>query len=549
MVWAAVVLSLITSWSAVSVPASADANDGGSEWERLRFDAPSGLILGAGIEDVAWVGGQAGEEVSWIGDRFVALGLLLPQGADWSAARPGMWVSRDGRRWNEVTPDAMPADAQALSAVVSFGGALFVFGVGDDGRVSAWRASQRGVWERSVLSEPAVGTPFVAGAVTRGDQIVVHGYPGEDERPGVSDNAVVWVSDDGATWESSALPGYVTNIEATPDHRRLVALVNVGGVRRPTVFVSRDGLTWARTDQLGSSVDPGGDALGAWRGWMWAATYPGEKQSGSDASTLWKSRDGRSWRRAGRAPGHAVVDQFVVVDGQLVITGFASRSRPGAWTSDDGRRWDALSVARPSGGRLNRTASNGHIVVAFGSAGELRDFYRWGPSTLDAVGDDRHDDPSRVPLPNVDISSVAGGTVRFDAEAWQEAWATTPGSAERECITTDDHTELRSGEFIAGNFSSFVNGWDGTAETSKLYYVPLYPDVAQWPSDDGPPLLVSADLIDGASPMHLELQFEGLALGGDGTVFYATGTLLPVSGTWRLRPVAGRNEGCFIVSV
>jgi hypothetical protein len=63
-----------------------------------------------------------------------------------------------------------------------------------------------------------------------------------------------------------------------------------------------------------------------------------------------------------------------------------------------------------------------------------------------------------------------------------------------------------------------------------------------------PPLTVSAEPLDGqpADPPIVERGTNDYAWGlPNGPPFYATGTLLAHRGRWRLVATAGRNRGCF----
>jgi hypothetical protein len=97
---------------------------------------------------------------------------------------------------------------------------------------------------------------------------------------------------------------------------------------------------------------------------------------------------------------------------------------------------------------------------------------------------------------------------------------------------------VRSGSFIAGNFASFIAGWDGTPESSKLYYIPAAPVAEQ-------PLTVVAELLDDEAPPTITFTFAATAWTTSGIPFYASGTVLPARGHWRLTPTAGENSGCF----
>jgi hypothetical protein len=123
-------------------------------------------------------------------------------------------------------------------------------------------------------------------------------------------------------------------------------------------------------------------------------------------------------------------------------------------------------------------------------------------------------------------------------QSWRQLWRTTPGTPEHRCVDVEDRKDVRSGGFIAGNFASFIAGWDGTPETSKLYYIPAAPVVGQ-------PLTVVAELLNDAAPQTVAFTFGATAWTTSGFPFYASGTVLPARGRWRLTPTAGENSGCF----
>ncbi len=122
--------------------------------------------------------------------------------------------------------------------------------------------------------------------------------------------------------------------------------------------------------------------------------------------------------------------------------------------------------------------------------------------------------------------------------SWRELWRTTPGMSEDRCVDVEDRKDVRSGAFIAGNFASFIAGWDGTPEASKLYYIPAAPGAEQ-------PLTVVADLLDDTAPQKVTFTFGATAWTTSGIPFYASGTVLPARGRWRLTLTAGENTGCF----
>jgi hypothetical protein len=144
-----------------------------------------------------------------------------------------------------------------------------------------------------------------------------------------------------------------------------------------------------------------------------------------------------------------------------------------------------------------------------------------------------------VPVPSVS-APVAFRLPKIDPAEWQRQWSTAPGSAARRCVEVKNRSSVRSNSFRVGNFRSYISGWDGTMENSKLAYIPLYPE------QPAPPLAISAEPLDGqpADPPVLE-GGTAYAWAMDGIPFYATGTLLAHRGRWRLIATAGRNWGCF----
>jgi hypothetical protein len=108
-------------------------------------------------------------------------------------------------------------------------------------------------------------------------------------------------------------------------------------------------------------------------------------------------------------------------------------------------------------------------------------------------------------------------------------------------VRVKDRTDVRSNSFIVGNFQSYIRDWNGTIENSKLYYIPLYPE------QTAPRLAVTAEPLDGqrADPPIVSRATDNCAWSVKGFPFYATGTLLAHHGRWRLVATAGRNWGCF----
>jgi hypothetical protein len=113
-------------------------------------------------------------------------------------------------------------------------------------------------------------------------------------------------------------------------------------------------------------------------------------------------------------------------------------------------------------------------------------------------------------------------------------------------VNVGTRTTVRSGEFIVGNFVAYRQSWDGTLENSKLAYIPLYPpDYAPGHVGDIPLPKITAERLDTGSGPIMPVQGISPAWAGNGMLFYATGTVLPERGRWRLTAELGRNRGCF----
>jgi hypothetical protein len=106
------------------------------------------------------------------------------------------------------------------------------------------------------------------------------------------------------------------------------------------------------------------------------------------------------------------------------------------------------------------------------------------------------------------------------------------------CVDVGSNVNVRSGEFIVGNFASYVRGWDGGPEQTKLYYIPLYPGKMS-------ALRVTAENLNTATPQAITFNFSQRAWTQAGINFYPSGTRLPVRGRWRLTASVEKNWGCF----
>jgi hypothetical protein len=166
------------------------------------------------------------------GPGFVAVGQV--------GARPAVWTSVDGRRWERVAPDAEAfTGGGAIKAVARTEGGLVAVGVGDawtsrdglawskqrvtsigklidvaagpDGPVAvgtdlvldtnyaaAWARRDDGRWRRRPRETEALGTGVITSVTRWGDGLVAMGDPTR-----------LWLAPDGVTWVSVPIAGNV----------------------------------------------------------------------------------------------------------------------------------------------------------------------------------------------------------------------------------------------------------------------------------------------------------------------------------------------------
>lgn len=143
-------------------------------------------------------------------------------------------------------------------------------------------------------------------------------------------------------------------------------------------------------------------------------------------------------------------------------------------------------------------------------------------------------------------------------------FAAVPGTAERRCVDVDElraggrwRTErmsdgtlvqildVRSGEFIAGNFLLLSRLTGDPPFETKIYWMPLDPDAAKFKT-----ATLRIENADAPGPtVTTVLGSEDSWSGGPGAYFWPSGTPIPERGRWRLTIEADGHWGCFITSV
>jgi hypothetical protein len=349
--------------------------DGPASWRRTD-SFPSDPVATYVTDLVAWSEG------------FVAIGSTFESRNIAGAESPVLWVSTDGRSWEE-RPIDVGLDDVALVGIAPLGGgeSLLIVGrtpgqfggspeLGPPGS-HAWTSADGASWS-------PVDLPVADGAqVTSFD----HGPAGYAM---VVDGAL-WHSADGTSW-TRTLEGGASRVVAGDEG--FVALRTDADA--PAVVASADGVTWYEAAPVGvrvSSVAPlGGDWLAvAWN---------------TDAGiSVWHSTDGLAWTQVLdvddlTAPDGPKTGRGLEYDsiGDAVLAGGAGHAfvtltqnhccaelgwNHGTWTTTDGRTWSpmpsaAVTDAEPFGSLVSAVASNdGETVVLGGHVGRGRGAAFW----------------------------------------------------------------------------------------------------------------------------------------------------------------------------
>jgi hypothetical protein len=117
-----------------------------------------------------------------------------------------------------------------------------------------------------------------------------------------------------------------------------------------------------------------------------------------------------------------------------------------------------------------------------------------------------------------------------------------PGSVAYRCVDVGNHTNVRSGGFVAGDFQAdqkyFASTFKKLKEV-KIYWIPLHVGTM-------PTLTVRETHV--SFPQTTRTTTWTQVAANPGVVFYPSATPIPLAGTWRLMASAGPNRGCFVVT-
>jgi hypothetical protein len=273
-------------------------------------------------------------------DAFVAVGERIERAPEiiFTKARDYLWVSNDGRTWDEVPMDAEFAGASLIDVIATADGGFLAFG-GAELTALAWRSEDGLNWE---LTESTLGPDLVVEQVVHG----ARGYLLKAYHTPTSDRSL-WHSSDGLSWaEVQAFPARSAALGAigAGDEGFVATGSRLGpdGQFIPMVFASADGLTWLEAPQSfgldHACIEPAMTPFG--KDWTVAVAMLDE------SAAIWHSANGLDWERVGSIANVGTIPcnsrALVHAGGLLLLTpstafhGFSSV----VWSSSDGRAWE-----------------------------------------------------------------------------------------------------------------------------------------------------------------------------------------------------------------
>jgi hypothetical protein len=294
-------------------------------------------------------------------------GRLVAVGEDdyhWGS-RAAVWFSADGITWDRVPNDEELFSGysyQRMYSAAIWDGRLFAVGLdssGGDADAAIWTSADGITWERGPRDPDVFGgegdqamwsiTPWDGG-------LVAAGY----DTSGGDCDAAIWTSADGVIWEW--VP-HEENVFGGLLHQRILSIIawnnglvavgadQIGGDEDAVVWISTDGITWewAPHDEevFGGDEDQIMTSVVAWNGGLVAAGY--DTSGGDQDAVIWVSSDGITWERIPHdeavfgGAGDQAVNTVTVWDGGLAAGGYASSGEDrdaAVWTSSDAITWE-----------------------------------------------------------------------------------------------------------------------------------------------------------------------------------------------------------------
>ncbi|MBN2114083.1 MAG: hypothetical protein JW785_08160 [Acidimicrobiia bacterium] len=339
---------------------------------------------------------------------------LVAVGGSHLRADASVWVSADGSVWERVESAAFGSgredDDQFMVDVASTPLGLIAVGSTD-----VWVSADGLTWERVARDEDVFGP---GSSIER----VVAGGPGLVALGTLDNVPTIWVSADAVTWtrvdsdlESDGVPAVLLDVAVWDGLLVAVGYADPGrdlGARMgaddidlsPAVWLSSDGLSWARLPA--DAIEPEADSS-YYGSWMQGVTTNADGLV-AVGSAAWASPDGREWTLLGSQPAWAsslllgTRAMVTAVDGRLLATFLTGED---LWVSGDGGVTWGVSATFQGGidevidgqwanqafGTVNRVIRTGSGLVAVGSFVEYSGTEDLGKSCSRSPGSCRSD--------------------------------------------------------------------------------------------------------------------------------------------------------------
>jgi hypothetical protein len=388
-----------STWSRVTVPASHGASGAlagltaaGGTLVAIRPGQQNGQADAVAFTSADGQNWKFGATIT--GPNGVALTVQNVSGGSGGAVLSGASVggavlaftSANGTGWQAAgTLGSTNAGTIAGLATVS-NGAVVAAGslagqVGQQPQLSVDHAGQ--VRPINVAGIPGATEPELAlSGITAGgsNQVAVGSANGFPATWFSADAGTTWSRGTGASPAVLNRPGLQQLSSVAEGNHGWVAVggVQAGAAQHPVVVTSATGRSWEAADGAGTFGGAGLFTSAVAAGPAGYVIVGREVSGGRTIAAAWWSAGPTGWQRAtDAAPG--ALDQAGAAHQMLAVTatsgGFAAvgstGAHPGAWTSVNGKAWQAVTLAVPAGAakaQLSQVTVNGHTLVATGTA-------------------------------------------------------------------------------------------------------------------------------------------------------------------------------------
>ncbi len=260
---------------------------------------------------------------------------------------------------------------------------------------------------------------------------------------------LVWVSDDGVTWEAVAQPsgvfgGSVPTSGALGGAGMLVVAsdISVEAGQQRAIWGSADGRTWSRSPDASA-------LLGTTREDLTMTAGPAGIIVWAPSGKVWVSSDGRKWD-AGSIGQQGITD--MTVDGDRFIAVGQSGSSAFLVTSTDGTTWGSPQRTNAATGTqvgIERS-EDGAETIWVGTQPFQRSGSSWGPASGSSV--------PRVPTP----ASIVGGTSglgAFGSPTSADAYRAWTWDGSGDWVAERSDAESGSGAPTVVGVAAHDDGW------------------------------------------------------------------------------------------